>query len=59
MSPQQIADVQKVWVGKCKVGAVAVLGFWIIWIVLAQVFKHDLPGNLFIRAPDDGEWTGW
>lgn len=59
MSPQQIVEARKAWVSKCQVGAIAVFGTWFAWIVLAQIFKYDLPGSLFIRSADDGAFTGW
>jgi hypothetical protein len=59
MSPQLIAQVRKSWVAKCKFGAIAVVGAWIAWIVVAQVLKKQLPGSLYVRSPDDGDFTGW
>ena len=59
LSPQEIILARKSWVAKCKGGAITVVAAWIAWIVVAQVLKHELPGSLYVRSPDDGDWTGW
>lgn len=59
MTPHQIAEARKSWVAKCKGGAITAVVAWAAWIVVAQVLKNDLPTILYVRSPDDGEWTGW
>lgn len=59
MSTYQIAAVRKSWVAKCRIGALSVLGLWVLWVALAQGLKRQLAADLYVHSPNDEEWTGW
>lgn len=31
----------------------------VAWVVVAQVFRNDLPAVLFLYSADNAELTGW
>jgi len=59
LNQEQIDLSRRYWIQRCKTGAVTIVCSWIGWIAVAQVMKGHLPGNWYVRAPDDNEWTGW
>ena len=57
---EEITIREMKWVTLCRNSAVVVTVGWIVWILLVQVFLVDkLPSGLYVRAADQGEYTGW
>lgn len=55
-----VALNEQMWVTRCRNSAFFVTFLWLVWVLLAQVFFTELlPSSWFVRAPDQGEYTGW
>ena len=56
----EIAQKEAQWVARCRNSAIIVTLAWIVWVVVVQVlFTKIFPVGLYIRSPDEGEYTGW
>lgn len=57
---EEITLRELAWVQLCRSSAIVVTVIWIVWILLVQVILvGKLPDWLYVRAPDQGEYTGW
>ena len=56
----EIAQNEKMWVNRSRNCSILVTILWLTWILLVQViFPEKLPSSLYVRVPDQGEYTGW
>ena len=56
----EIYLAERKWVFRCRNAAVIVLTGWLVWIVAVQIVAVGLlPHFLYVRRPDQGEYTGW
>ena len=47
------------WVGRSKCMASLAVTIFIAWVVVAQVYRKDLPSFLYLYNADNAELTGW
>jgi hypothetical protein len=48
------------WVNRSRNCAILMTLLWFTWILLVQfIFPEKLPSSLYVRVPDQGEYTGW
>jgi hypothetical protein len=61
LTPEEVQQQVKVWVGRCRVGAILSWTVVIGWIVTAQVLRRDsiLPAKWYMFNADDASLTGW
>ena len=51
-------DAQK-WVDRSRFMSIVTMTVLVAWVVVAQVFRNDLPAVLFLYSADNAELTGW
>jgi hypothetical protein len=61
LTPEEVQRLVKVWVGRCRMGAILSWTLVIGWIVTAQVLRRDsvLPAKWYMLNADDASLTGW
>ena len=47
------------WVGRSKCMASLAVTIFIAWVVVAQVYRKELPSFLYLYSDDNAELTGW
>jgi hypothetical protein len=56
----EIYAAEKIWVFRGRNAALVVVTAWLAWIIFCQVLAVDLlPDFIYVRRPDQGEFTGW
>jgi hypothetical protein len=56
----EVFQNQKMWVNRSRNCAILMTLLWFTWILLVQfIFPEKLPSSLYVRVPDQGEYTGW
>jgi hypothetical protein len=56
----EIYAAEKIWVFRSRNAALVVVTAWLAWIIFCQVLAVDLlPDFIYVRRPDQGEFTGW
>ena len=56
----EIYMIERKWVFRCRNAALLVVSSWLIWIIVVQVLAVGiLPGFLYVRRVDPGDYTGW
>jgi hypothetical protein len=60
LDAELVAQNQQMWVRRCWCMALLVTTLWATWIVIVQFVMPDaFPSGLFVKVPDQGEYTGW
>ena len=58
-SAEEIRMEAEKWVARSKCMASLVVTIFISWVVVAQVFRNELPTFLYLYSADNAELTGW
>jgi len=57
---ESVAANQLMWVRRCRNCACLGTFAWLVWVVFVQFLMPDsFPDALFVRLPDQSEYTGW